>query len=389
MSEAAAMPNRPFRRAVFYVAGFDNIGVRFYYMMFRSGLAHEFGRAKRPFKVDRPEPVGELASRWRIETVDAGRAVNVDYYFLTPQDLLREFNEGSALRLISAWLYTVFIYFRRGIIFRAIVKSWKSVVLLTVLFCFAAFFALGAGIAAGILAALGNPLPALASAAIIIAAGAVGLRFGVRFTEKTYVKLALLALYVGALQAQGRLPQLERRAAEWARFIRENTSDADYDEVLIVGHSSGVVAAADVAAELLRNPGPRHRLPLALLTLGSIDTAVSAFRGKGDTFARRHHAALADLAASPDIVWVEFYSPWDFICIGSYDAVTISGVDLGGRARRGPILREVDLWRTLEPESYRRMFFNMFARHFQYLRGLDRPGDYSFFRLCCQAQPLA
>jgi len=389
LSRPTPLPNRPFRRAVFYIAGFDNIGARYYYMLFRNGLAHECGRDSRAFTITRPAPAGEITSRWRVETDDAGRPVEVDYFFLTPQDLLKKYNEGGGRQLLAAWVYTLFIYLRRGLVFRAAGKSWKVVVLLTVLFSFAGFFALGAAAVWGLLAVFGNPLPPLADAALAFAAGAVSLRLGLFVAAKSYIKLALMALYVGALHAQGRLPQLERRTADWARFIREQTAAEAFDEVLLVGHSSGVVTAVDVAAELLRDPAPGRKLPLALLTLGSIDAAVSAFRRPGDSYARRHHAAVAAVATSPDIVWIEYWSPWDFICIGSHDAVSMADIDLGGRTRHGPVLRELDLKRSLNRASYRRMFFNMFARHFQYLKGGDRPADYSYFAISCGARRLS
>lgn len=372
---------------MFYIAGFDNIGARYYYMLFRSGLAHEFGRMARRFAITRPAPASDIASRWRVETDDAGKPVNVDYFFLTPHDLVRRFSAGGALRLLGAWLHTLFLYLWQGTLFRSLGKTWKAVVLFYVLFSFPVFFVLGAAAAWGILALLDHPLPPLGQAGLAAATGFAALRLGVAVANKTSTNILLISLHVGALHARGRLPELERRIEAWAGFVRQQAAAEDWDEVLLVGHSSGVIAAADVAAALLRDPAPGRKIPLALLTLGSTDFAVSAFHR--ESYARRHRAALADVAASPDIVWIEYCSPYDFICIGPHDAISMSQIDLGGRARRGPIGRELDLRQSLSPESFRRMFFDLFARHFQYLKGNDRPADYSYFGIVCGAKRLA
>ncbi|MGH7005992.1 MAG: hypothetical protein ACREIP_18770, partial [Alphaproteobacteria bacterium] len=344
---------RLYRRAVFYIAGFDNIGVRYYYMLFRNGLVQEFGREARRFKITRPEIAPDLSSRWRIETDDAGVPVEVDYFFLTPHDLVRKYVVRGDLGVIGAWAFTFFAYLRRNLFFRAFRKTWKAIILTYVLLSIPLFFLAGFAIALGAFALVDGALPPSAEIGIAAVAGALTLKVGLVMAAKTFTKLVLMSLYVGARQGMGRMRRLDARTLEWARFIQTRAGDGKWDEVLLVGHSSGTVAAVDIAAQLLRDSTWRGGTRLGLLTLGSTDTVVSAFRT-----ATNHHDALATVATSPDIVWVEYWSPWDFISIGSHDPISAGDIDLGGRTKRGPILRALDLHQSLTRESYRRMFFN-------------------------------
>lgn len=388
MQEANACPAAPnFRRAVFYFAGFDTFGAKYYYTLFRAGLAREFGREGRPYRISPADSVPNLGARWRVEAEDAGRKVEVDYFVLTPHEIARRYHAVGLAGIAAAWAFTVFAYARHGLLLRAFRRSWKAVILAIVLAAPPVFFVAGMAGALALLGLAGRPSAPAADWALALAVGAVGglagLRAGFVLAGRTFAKLILMAMYVGALHALGRIRDIDVLTTGWAGFVGTEVAAGNWDEVLLVGHSFGVVPAVDVAASLLRRPRHAGKTRVGLLTLGSTQPMVSAFRS-----AEAHRAALAEVATSPDIHWVDYESPSDYIAVGSVDPIASIGIDLGDRARRGPLLRSVELRRALTPHSYRRILLNLFARHFQYLKAADRPAAYSYFRIVCAAAPL-
>jgi hypothetical protein len=72
--------SEPFRRAVFFIAGFDPNGAQYLYRLFRRELRRDNALYGRTTHHRRDGLAG-----WRIETADAGRPVTVDYTVLSPR----------------------------------------------------------------------------------------------------------------------------------------------------------------------------------------------------------------------------------------------------------------------------------------------------------------
>jgi hypothetical protein len=375
-------PNRPFRRAVFYFAGFDNIGVQFYYSMFRRGMASVLFRERRRATVSRPAPVADGIELWTIRTEDAEAPVEVDYYFLSPRGLVDTFQARDAFRAIGAWAFTAYAFIRHGIMVEAFRRYWPGALVLTyALLSIPAYFAAGGG-AAWLLTSLAVPAAWPLAAGAGVVGGLAAVQLGLRLDRRTFANYLLSAMRLTAAHALGRTRAMDDICESWADFIRNHPDRERWDEALVVGHSTGVTAAVDIVARLREDP-QAARLPLSLLTLGSIE-GVCCFRG-----ARRQRAALAKLATAPDLVWVDYYSPWDFVSMNGYQTIASAGIDLGGAVQHGPRARMLDFREVMTPEAYRKLRFDIFRRHFQYLSAGDRPSDYCYFGLVSAPRRLA
>ena len=75
----------PFRRAVFFIAGFDPNGAQYLYWLFRRELGKDNALYGRTTNVGRLADDADGLPGWRIETADAGRPVIVDYTVLSPR----------------------------------------------------------------------------------------------------------------------------------------------------------------------------------------------------------------------------------------------------------------------------------------------------------------
>ena len=115
-----------------------------------------------------------------------------------------------------------------------------------------------------------------------------------------------------------------------ARLAEAEARGERPDEVMIVGHSTGGLTAAEVAARHPRpSSGPRNgsTTALCLATLGSALPIVAA-----QPFARHVRGDVAALVASRRIVWLDVQAPQDWMNFPGFNPV----LDLGAAARRRP-----------------------------------------------------
>jgi hypothetical protein len=134
-------------------------------------------------------------------------------------------------------------------------------------------------------------------------------------------------------------PALEERLAQFSDRIAQ-TLAGDWDEVLVVGHSSGAYLAVSVLSDLIRAGRVPQGAHLSLLTLGHV-VPMASFLPR----ANRLRADLRYLAARPELDWVDVTAPGDACSFGLCDPVTVTGVEPGDR--RHPLVLSAAFARTL------------------------------------------
>jgi NAD(P)-dependent dehydrogenase (short-subunit alcohol dehydrogenase family) len=176
---------------------------------------------------------------------------------------------------------------------------------------------------------------------------------------------------------------LRARMAAFTDRIADALSE-DWDEVLVVGHSSGAHLAVSVLADLLRagrGPGPEG-VSWGFLSLGHVVPMVS-FLPK----AQQLRGDLAYLSASAALTWVDVTAPGDGCTYALCDPVAVTGV--APAIQRGPLILSAAFTQTLSAERWRALRWRFFRLHFQYMCAFDRPGDYDYFRITAGPLTLA
>ncbi|MBB1498616.1 hypothetical protein [Paracoccus sp. MC1862] len=362
----------PFRRRVLYIPGFDPVPPRRYRELYRSE-----GKAQARISGYRLEfgPRRDCTGfGWGVTGQFPAGTGQADVEVLVWADVV----QGSMGRSIPATyaqlLRTVWTYAGSGALFRlmrlrrgpVIAALYPIVVLLAQL---ALALALG-GVLWWAGGRLVHWLPGLIAG--LAAAGAV-LWFFRRIDGRVFAYY-LMHDYAFAAQNGGAYPAvLEDRIAAFARRIAE-VLDGDWDEVLVVGHSSGAYLAVSVLADVIRSGRSRADGRLALLTLGHVVPMASFLPRAG-----RLRADLRFLSARPEATWVDVSAPGDACCFGLCDPVAVSGAEPPDR--RGPLVLSAAFSRTLSPETRRALRRRWFRLHFQYLHAFDRPGDYDYFAI--------
>ena len=374
----------PFRRAVYFIAGFDPNGAQYLYWLFRQEIGKDNALYGRTTNIGRLATDGDGLPGWHIETEDAGRPVTVDYTVLSPrQVVVGNYYVRDVFRLIAAYLETLFAFIRSGgILYLRKAPLPALIVILYVILAVPGFFWIGTTLAHWPMLLLpesvGEPWRLFGR----IAGGLIFLQAVYLAERVIWLYFFVSALRMLTLQARGRAHALDRMVADWVRIVAARQAERRYDEVLIVGHSIGSIQGIEMAERLLRDPGCAGRL--SLLTIGSADGLLSCQRN-----ATRFHAATATAATSPDLVWVEYFAPTDAICRGWIDPVAFAGIELGGRPQRGPAMRKVDLGAMFPGLNPKRVPLNLVKQHFLYLTAGAARTEYSYFRTICAARRLS
>lgn len=193
----------------------------------------------------------------------------------------------------------------------------------------------------------------------------------------------LMQDYAHSAQHHGAYPpDLQRRLGEFQEAIRVSLSQ-DYDEVLIIGHSSGAHLGISVLAALERDGTLQEaKMPVGFLSLGQVVPMVS-FLPKAQELRRDLHA----LAQSDALFWLDVTAPGDGCAFALCDPVSVSGV--APAAKKWPIVISAAFTQTLAPETWKALRWRFFRLHFQYLCAFERPHDYDYFLITAGPQSLA
>lgn len=371
---------RPFYRRVLYIPGYDPSPPRRYRELYRregeaqalvSGYRLEFGprRSRGGFG-------------WGVRGHFPEGTAQADIEVLVWADVVQASMGHSIPETYAQLARTVRAYVGSGALFRlmrlrrgpVIAALYPIVVLLAQL----AFALTVAGVLWFMGAQVVHWLPGL----LLGLSAAAGVLWFFRRIDGWIFAYYLMHDYAFTAQDGGAYPPaLEARIADFADQLRD-VLEGDWDEVLVVGHSSGAYLAVSVLAEVIKSGGARIDGRLALLTLGHVVPMASFLPRAG-----RLRADLRYLAARPEVTWVDVTAPGDACCFGLCDPVAVSGVEPSDR--RGPLVLSAAFSRTLSPEKRRGLRGRWFRLHFQYLHAFDRPGDYDYFAITAGPRRLA
>lgn len=373
---------RPFRRRVLYIPGYDPIPPRRYRELYRregadqariSGYDIAFGP-----RTDRH------GFGWGAGTDIAGETAEAEIEVLVWADIVAASMGHSILSTYGQMCRTAAAYIGSGALFRLmrlrrgpVIAALYPVVVLLAQLLAAAAAGLVAGWSLGAVTGLGWWVGAPVAGAITW----LGLRLWQRMDGRIFAYY-LMHDYAFTARDLGAYPAaLEERLAQFSGRIAE-VLRGDWDEVLIVGHSSGAYLGVSVLSDLVRSGAVMSTGPqLSFLSLGHV-VPMASFLPR----ARRLRADLAYLSARPEVDWVDVSAPGDACSFGLCDPVSVSGIE--PPTRRQPLILSAAFNQTLSPQKRRSLRGRWFRLHFQYLCAFDRPGNYDYFAITAGAMTL-
>ncbi|MFV0294065.1 MAG: hypothetical protein ACK5II_12980 [Paracoccus sp. (in: a-proteobacteria)] len=365
------------RRRVLYIPGYDPIPPRRYRELFKREGAEQANISG--YELETGARTDRTGFGWGASTVIEGRKSEAEFEVLIWSDIVSGSMGQSIPATYTQLFRTAWVYIGSGALWRlmklrrapVIAALYPIVVLLA-----QALVAIMAGWFTGWLVALIATWWVGLPAAIIIFG--FGLHLWRRIDGKLFAYYLMHDYAFTAQNGGAYPPALDERISHFAERITQ-VANNDWDEVLIVGHSSGAYIAVSVLARLARE----GHLPdkVALLTLGHV-VPMASFLPKADALRQDLH----DLAASP-LPWIDVTAPGDACCFGLCDPVAVSNTapESGG----GPLILSAAFTRTLSSRKQAELRRRWFRLHFQYLCAFDLPKDYDYFQITAGPQTLA
>jgi pimeloyl-ACP methyl ester carboxylesterase len=176
---------------------------------------------------------------------------------------------------------------------------------------------------------------------------------------------------------------MDARIDAWAGLIGHRLSVSSYDEVLLVGHSTGGALILDVAHQLAERLVKEGRtVDVRLVTVGSTSLKVALHPA-----AKRARQRLQVLARHPGIRWTEFQALTDIINFYKCDPYARAGLT-HQRADQFPRQFQVRIRDMLERDAYNRVKKNFFRVHYQFISANSRRYFYDFFMIACGTRPI-
>ena len=385
----ARRADRVGRRRVFYIPGYDPFPPRRYRELYRKEGTEQARISGYGLDLRAGGPTG-----WQVTYLDGGARVETEIEVLTWADIVAASMGRSIAATYGQLARTAWIYVVSGALFRlARLRKGPTIAALypVAFLVLQAALALAAGGALFALvaragSAIWPDMPWAVSTLAGISLGslaAVMLLRRFRRHDNRIFAWYLMHDYAFSASARGAVPPpLRPRLAAFADRIAAAVSE-DWDEVLVVGHSSGAHLAVTVLADLIRSGRvPAEGPALGFLSLGQVVPMVSFLPGADDL--RRD---LAFLSSREELAWVDVTAPGDGCAYALCDPVAVSGV--APPDKRWPLVVSAAFTRTLSPERWRTLRWRFFRLHFQYLCAFDRPGDYDYFRITAGPLTLA
>ena len=372
------------RRRVFYIPGYDPIHPRRYRELYRKEGAAQADISG--YKIALKPKKSGGAYGWHVASVQEGAQVEADIDVLVWSDIVRESMGASIPATYAQLLRTAWAYIGTGALFR-LMRLRKGPIIAALYPIFALLLQLALAVAAGVGVAMlalaflpPVPFASLAGVALTLAITLAILRW-FRTHDGRFFAYYLMHDYAFSARWRGaNPPEFETRITEFRTRIEAALAE-DWDEVLVVGHSSGAHLAVSILADLLRAQTAPPRPALSFLSLGQVVPMVSFLPA-----ATRLRKDLHDLSQSAQLTWVDVTAPGDGCAFALCDPVRVTGV--APENQRWPLVISAAFTQTLSPARWKELRWRFFRLHFQYLCAFDRPRDYDYFRITAGPQTL-
>jgi hypothetical protein len=369
-----------FRRRVFYIPGYDPIHPRRYRELYRKEARDQ--AAISGYQIELKPKILKGPYGWHVTGVMGDRQAEADVEVLVWADIVKSSMERGIPGTYLQLLRTAWAYIGSGALFRLMrlrkgpmIAALYPIVFLLVQLLLSLFAGWGLG---ALVAQLTHPVLGWVAGAGLAWAM---LRAFKRWDNKVFAYY-LMHDYAYSAQAKGaNPPELEARMAQFRVAIAEAMTGA-YDEVLVVGHSSGAHLAVSILSDLIRDGLPENHPMLSFLSLGQVVPMVSFLPE-----ARRLRGDLAYLSARPELTWVDVTAPGDGCAFALCDPVAVTGV--APENKRWPLIQTAAFTQTLSPKRWKDLRWRFFRLHFQYLCAFDRPGYYDYFQITAGPLTLA
>ncbi|MEO7390704.1 MAG: hypothetical protein ABIU58_00920 [Ramlibacter sp.] len=318
-----------------------------------------------------------------MQTRSAQASVHTTYTFLLWNDIIRDYWPTSAARVVSRMPAFYWHYGLTG----CLAKTWRLsrpffwIILLPLLYT-------AAGVVAAVFAGLGAAWLASHWAespigpAVLGTAATVALLAATLFVCEHLRVFWLMRAWTFMIEWARRPARLQQRFGEFARQIEAEIQIEPADEVLIIGHSAGSMAAISVAESWLAlgAGGAPRPSKVKLMLIGSATPLLGVIPE-----AAWFRSQVAAVGAS-NMTWIDFTAPADPLCYALVNPFTALGLTVPTRSNYK--IKSARFDKMFDAADYRKIRYDFFRIHFQYLVATARAVENDYFTLTAGPHPL-
>lgn len=364
------------RRRVFYIPGYDPIPPRRYRELYRKEGAKQADVSGYDLALS-----PKLGARfgWSVEGQFDGETTRSEFDVLVWSDIVQSSMEAGIFQTYGILLRTAWIYISTGAL-GALMKLRRGPILAALypvaILLIQLMIALGLGWGLfTLLSMFGHHTVIQSGAGIVSVVLSYGVLHWFKKQDGKFFAYYLMHDYGFSARLRGaESPELSARLKAFQTDIAEALTQ-DWDEVLIVGHSSGAHLGVSVLSNLIRAGQVTEKGPkLSFLTLGQVVPMVSYLPE-----AKILRRDLAYLSTREELFWLDVSAPGDPCSFALCDPVKVSGV--APQDQKWPLVISAAFTQALSPALWATLKRRFFRLHFQYLCAFDRPLSYDYFKI--------
>lgn len=361
------------RRKVLYIPGYDPFHPRRYRELYRKESAAQAEISG--YEIGLKAIQGKGPYGWHVDAVIDGVNVGTDFEVLVWSDIVKETMTQNIPRTYLMLARTAWTYVGSGAFFRLLktrkgpmIAALYPIFMLTLQLLLAC--ALGA-LAGSVISWLIHDWLYLPAFATTVAAVLILCR---KIDNKLFAYYLMHDYSWSARDHGASPPELEHKLSEFRARLTDVMTQG-YDEILVIGHSSGAHIGVSLLADFLRTAeGDKPETKLSFLTIGQVVPMVSFLKK-----ANRLRADLHLMAAQQYIPWVDVTAPGDGCAFALCDPVCVTGV--APENKSWPLVFSAAFTQSLTPARWKELRWRFFRLHFQYLCAFDAPKDYDYFQI--------
>ncbi|MEN0041078.1 MAG: lipase [Pseudomonadota bacterium] len=366
-------------RAVFFIGGYDPKSPEAFFERFRREAMRYEELIGASIDDGAMEMLHDDIARVSYRTDHVDYAVTTDFHFMSVDSLvLKDFSRPFLSRLCR-YLVTFADYTITLTAFKFVRHAWRfSLYFLYPFVALLLSFLASLGIAALIWTS-GVSLSWLMAPVVFLAAFSAC----VQLLLKRWSVLHLMDLWSFSREFLRRQRPAAHDALQRLAFIiAQCDADDRYDEIVVIGHSTGgalILEALDKAVREREELG-HGRARVAMLTVGS--TALKIGLHPAALWFRQ---ATGRIVENDAIFWAEYQCVNDVINFYRTAPAKLMGVGDGSK----PVVGRIRVRNMVDPEFYKEHIRgNFFRLHYQFVFGNTRRYHYDFPGICLGSKPL-
>lgn len=362
-------------RDVFYVAGYDPRGYRYYYSLFKKNSLLQNKINNLNLKVSK---IDSNEKKFPFFNIDSNKSITTKYTFLNWNDIVKDNWPENIFYILSDFFYFLKIYIFSGLCIKFAKESSTQLIAgLYPLFYMIISYLLTFYIiyeAYNFTKNFSNIVLAILISFLLLFLATkfikfIGKKLGVFWLSRIYAFCARWS--------NDEIKDIENRIDEFSEIIvktlKENHKKEDY-ELILSSHSVGTILAVSVAARVIKKCEEENidSSCFKILTLGQCIPLVS-FQKNSNKFKKD----LGILSNKKDLIWFDFTSKIDGACFPMVDYLKTCGIN--SPKNQGPKFLSTRFFKLYEKEEYKKIRKDWYKAHFLYLMATQIKGQYDYF----------